>query len=213
MPLSYSADVPVSRFATYVLTAAVGIASTVVIAPPSRAADDVVRATTDYATADRALAGDVLLWEPSYTVGLKRNREIDVLAYRSQGSRATFVGSTYGTRVPSFTVAQKGSATSWAARPIEHPSERLVDTIFIRIGPPGAKRPARARIYANCDRVDVARVSRCEPRDVARFGGALVLLARTTTGGVPTATDVRIDSNGLSYQQLVRIARGLRPIG
>lgn len=204
---------PVSRLATYVLTTAVGIASTLVIALPSHAADDVVRATTDYAAADRALAGDVLLWEPTYTAGLTRNREIDVLAYGSQRSRATFVGSTYGKRVPSFTVAQKGSATSWAARPVEHPSERLVDTIFIRIGPPGAKRPARARIYANCNQVDSVSVSRCEPRDVARFGGALILMARTTAGGVPTATDVRIDSTGLSYQQLVRIARDLRPIG
>lgn len=183
---------------------------------PSQAAEDVVRATTSYAAASRILAGQVFVWEPSYAAGLRRNREIDVLAFQSQGSRATFVGSTYGKRVPSFTMAQKGSDSRWAAKPVEHPSERLVETVAIRIGPAGAKRPARARIYANCKGdlgVRRAPGSRCERADVARFGGALVLLARTNSGGAPTATDIRIDSTGLSYQQLLRIARGLRPVG
>lgn len=182
------------------------------IAPSSYAAEDVVRAATSYSAADQALAGEVLLWEPSYTAGLLRAREIDVLAYRSGRSKATFVGSTYGKRVPSFTIAQKGSGSSWAAKPVEHPSERLVETVSLRIGAPGAERPARARIYANCSPADQAEVARCERRDVARFGGALVLLARTTSGGTPTATDVRIDSTGLSYRQLVRLASGLRPV-
>ena len=187
-------------------------------APSALSAEDVVRAATSYAAADRALAGEVLLWVPSYTAGLRRTREIDVVAYPSERSRATFVGSTYGKRVPSFTVAQKGSANSWAARPVEHPSERLVETISIRIGPAGAKRLTRARIYANCAGGDTATGStgstgsRCERRDVARFGGAVVLLARTTARGTPTATDVRIDSTGLSYRQLVRVARGLQPV-
>ena len=187
-------------------------------APSALSAEDVVRAATSYAAADRALAGEVLLWVPSYTAGLRRTREIDVVAYPLEKSRATFVGSTYGKRIPSFTVAQKGSANSWAARPVEHPSERLVETISIRIGPAGAKRLTRARIYANCAGGDTAPGStgstsrRCERRDVARFGGAVVLLARTTARGTPTATDVRIDSTGLSYRQLVRVARGLQPV-
>ena len=184
-------------------------------APSALSAEDVVRAATSYAAADRALAGEVLLWVPSYTAGLRRTREIDVVAYPSERSRATFVGSTYGKRVPSFTVAQKGSANSWAARPVEHSSERLVETVSIRIGPAGAKRLTRARIYANCaggDTVPGSTGSRCERRDVARFGGAVVLLARTTARGTPTATDVRIDGTGLSYRQLVRVARGLQPV-
>lgn len=191
-------------------------AASIGIVPMAHAAEDVVRATTTYSDASRILAGQVLLWEPSYTAGLRRNREIDVLAYRSQGSRATFIGSTYGKRVPSFTMAQKGSDSSWAAKPVEHSSERLVETVSIRIGPAGSKRPARARIYANCKSdqgTGAAPGNRCERRDVARFGGALVLLARTNSGGVPTATDIRIDTTGLSYRQLLRIARGLRPVG
>lgn len=184
----------------------------VVVAPASRAAEDVVRATTSYTAADRALGGDVLLWEPTYTAGLRRAGEIDVVAYPSGTSRATFVGSTYGKRVPSFTLAQKGAQNPWAVRPVEHPSERLIETISIQIGPPGAKRPARARIYANCNRVGRAPGNRCERGDVARFGGALVLVARSTSEDSSRATNVRIDSSGLSYQRLVRIATGLRPV-
>lgn len=195
-----------------VVSIAISAAFSTLLAPASLASDDVVRATTSYEDASRSLAGEVLLWKPSYTAGLRQIREIDVLAYGSQRSKSTFVGSAYGRRVPSFTMAQKSSSTSWAAQPVEHPSERLVDTVSIRIGPPGAKRPARARIYANCGQFAGETSSRCEQRDVARFGGALVLLARTAIDGVPQATDIRIDSTGLSYQQLVRIARGLRPI-
>lgn len=181
------------------------------LAPPALASDDVVRASVSYADATRALGGQVLLWGPTYTAGLSRTREIDVLAYRSGSMRATFVGSSYGGRVPSFTIAQKASGSPWAAEPVQRASERLVATVPIKIGPPGAQRPVRARVYANCNQRDGQQVKRCEPSDVARFGGALVLLARATSGGAPQATDVRIDSTGLSYQQLLRVARGLRP--
>ena len=181
------------------------------LAPPAHASDDVVRASVSYADAKRALGGQVVLWSPTYTAGLSRTREIDVLAYRAGSRRATFVGSSYGGRVPSFTIAQKASASPWAAEPVQRASERLVATVAITIGPPDAQRPVRARVYANCNQPDAERVKRCEPGDVSRFGGALVLLARTTSGGVPQATDVRIDSTGLSYQQLLRVARGLRP--
>lgn len=204
---------PLPRLRVLTVTVGFALGSLIATAPLSLAAEDVVRATTSYSAADQTLDGQVLLWAPTYTAGLKRNREIDVLAYRSGSSRATFVGSTYGKRVPSFTMAQKGSANSWAARPVEHSSEKLVETVAIQIGPPGAKRPARARIYANCLQQEREPVRRCERRDVARFGGGLVLLARTTDGGIPRATDVRIDSTGLSYRQLLRLARGLRPIG
>lgn len=195
------------------------------VAPPARGADDVVRATTSYLDADRLLGGQVQLWSPQYTAGLTKKRDIDVLAYtdessaRGQSARrarpATFVGSTYGRRVPSFTLAQKGAASAWAATPVEHSSERLVDTVPIRMGAPGSERIVRARIYANCaiNAATARSQLRCEPRDVAQFGGAVVLLARTVTDGIPQATDIRIDSTGLTYQQLVRVARGLRPVG
>lgn len=191
-------------------------ASLVLVSPGVFAADDLVRSTGSYTSANNLLAGKVQLWSPTYTAGLTKRRDIDVMAYGAGGSRATFVGSTYGRRVPSFTTAQKGAATSWAAKPVQHSTERLVDTIAFKIGSPGAERLIRARVYANCgagvDGGSVSSPRRCERRDVARFGGAVVLLARTTVGGVPQATDVRIDSTGLAYRQLVRIASRLRPV-
>jgi hypothetical protein len=197
----------------------IGLAASLIFsAPGTFAANDVVRSTNSYADADSALAGQVQLWRPTFTAGLTKRRNIDVTAYGVGPARATFVGSTYGRRVPSFTMAQKGAATSWAAKPVQHPTERLVDTVAVRIGAPGGERLIRARVYANCGAgTEAATVGsgsprRCERRDVARFGGAVALLARTTAGGVPQATDVRIDSTGLSYQQLVRIASGLRPV-
>lgn len=202
---------PFGRFTTSVVFSIALVGTLLLPSAIAQASEDVVRGTVTYADADRALDGQVLLWSPSYTAGLKRVREIDVLAYRQGRSRATFVGSTYGTRAPSFTLAQKGSATPWAATPVQHSSERLVETIPVRIGPPGAQRPARARVYANCGIAENVATRRCDRADIERFGGALVLMARTTSGGVPEATDIRIDSNGLTYQQLLRVARGLRP--
>ncbi len=199
-------------FARAFLATLIAAAVTLTGNPGAWASPDVVRATSTYSQAESALQGQVLLWEPTYTLGLSRKREIDVLAFGSGSSRATFAGSSYGRRVPSFTLAQKAAATKWAAKPVQHSSERLVDTLRIQIGDRGAKRPVQARIYANCAQGPEASRKRCERRDVARFGGSVVLLARTTIAGAPEATDIRIDSTGMSYEQLLRIARGLRPV-
>ena len=191
------------------------------VAPvPAVAAEDVVRGSTNYGRAVAALDDETVLWRPTYTAGLRRNGPIDVIAYGSAGKRATFAGSTYGKRVPSFTLAQKASQTRWAAVPVEQDSAGLVKSERIRIGRPGATRVVRARIYANCRGMDSsasdstvgAASGRCSRADVARFGGVAEVLARTTVSGEPRATTVRIDSNGLSYRQLVRVARGLVPV-
>jgi len=191
------------------------------VAPvPAVAAEDVVRGSTNYGRAVAALDDETVLWRPTYTAGLRRNGPIDVIAYGSAGKRATFAGSTYGKRVPSFTLAQKASQTRWAAVPVEQDSAGLVKSERIRIGRPGATRVVRARIFANCRGADSsasdstvgAASRRCSRADVARFGGVAEVLARTTVSGEPRATTVRIDSNGLSYRQLVRVARGLVPV-
>ncbi len=184
------------------------------------AAEDVVRGSSNYGRAVAALDDETVLWRPTYTAGLRRNGPIDVIAYGSAGKRATFAGSTYGKRVPSFTLAQKAAQTRWAAAPIEQETAGLVKSERIRIGRPGATRVVRARIFANCRGVDSSAADaasgaaspRCSRADVARFGGVAEVLARTTVSGDPRATTVRIDSNGLSYRQLVRVARGLVPV-
>ena len=196
-------------------------------APTAHAAQstqDVVRGSTNYGRAVAALDDETVLWRPTYTAGLRRSGPIDVIAYGSAGKRATFAGSTYGKRVPSFTLAQKAAQTRWAAVPVEQDSAGLVKSERIRIGRPGATRVVRARIFANCRGADSsasdsasdstvgAASRRCSRADVARFGGVAEVLARTTVSGEPRATTVRIDSNGLSYRQLVRVARGLVPV-
>lgn len=185
--------------------------STMVSAPMVFGAEDVVRATPDYTTADSALGREVLLWGPSFTAGLTRDDAIDVIAYGAGPKRATFVGSAYGRRLPGFTIAQKNFQDRWAARPVEHPTQGLVGVIPISLGEPGAERSVRARVFANCRQPDGTGPRRCKPSDVQRFGGAVELVARGEVGGAQQATDVRIDSTGLSYGQLLRIAQSLRP--
>ena len=185
--------------------------SSLFTAPTVFGAEDVVRATSDYTSADSALGRQVLLWGPSFTAGLTRNDAIDVIAYGSGARRATFVGSTYGRRLPSFTVAQKNFDDRWAARPVEHPTQGLVGVVPVAVGEPGSERSVRARVFANCRQPDGSGPRRCRASDVQTFGGAVELVARGDVAGVQQATDVRIDSTGLSYGQLLRIAQSLRP--
>ena len=193
------------------LTASSVAVAGVVGAPVVLGADDIVRATPDYTTADTALRREVLLWGPSFTSGLKRNDAIDVIAYGAGPRRATFVGSTYGRRMPSFTIAQKSFEDRWAARPVEHATQGLVGVVPISVGEPGNERSVRARVFANCRQPDGSGPRRCRPSDVQTFGGAVELVARGEVAGAQKATDVRIDSSGLSYGQLLRIAQSLRP--
>ena len=211
---------PVRRFVTRASRLIVGLVIALIVglaiglAQPAHAARDVVQNASNYGRAVTALDDDVALWRPTYTAGLRRKGPIDVIAYGKQAKRASFAGSTYGKRVPSFTIAQKNAADRWAARPVDRDSQGLVGTVSIRMGAPGSKRLVRARVYADCrdQRPETAGSGRCEQRDVARFGGSLVVLARTNDAGRPLVSDVRIDSQGLSFDQLLRIARGLVPV-
>lgn len=211
---AYSVVVLVRGLRAWLAAGAVAVTvavSSVIGAPVVFGAEGIVRATPDYTSADAALGREVLLWGPSFTAGLARSDAIDVIAYGAGPRRATFVGSTYGRRLPSFTVAQKSFGGRWAARPVEHPTQGLVGVVPVVVGEPGAERNVRARVYANCRQADGTGPRRCRPSDVQTFGGAVELVARKDVAGVQQATDVRIDSTGLSYGQLLRIAEGLRP--
>ncbi len=180
---------------------------------PAYAADVVAGART-YQQAATVLGSDVAVWRPTYSAGLPRRGPIDVIAYGKSSNRATFAGATYGRRVPSFTIAQKSAADQWAARPVDRAEQGLVETVAVRIGAPGSKRVVRARVFADCRGQDPSNSDRrrCDRRDVVRFGGSVELLARTITSGEPLASDIRIDSQGLTYAQLVRVASGLVPV-
>ena len=187
------------------LSGALGIVPSVHAAQSTQ---DVVRSSTNYSRALLALDDDVTLWRPTYTASLRRNGPIDVIAYGKGGKRATFAGSTYGKRVPSFTLSQKAAQTRWAATPVSHETAGLVRTPSIRLKDAGN---VRVRVFANCRQPGTAPRS-CTAADVAKFGGTAELLARSTVNGDPRATTVRIDSNGLTYRQLLRVARGLVPV-
>lgn len=195
-----------------VFLAVTATAFTALASVPSFAARDVVVNASNYGRATTVLGDSAVLWRPTYTASLRRKGPIDVIAYGKPAKRATFAGATYGKRIPSFTIAQKGAQTRWAATPVDHENQALVASVPIRIGDPGSKRVVRARVYANCAGED-RPTRRCTEADVARFGGTIVLLARTSVDGKPQATDIRLDSNGLSYRQLLRVARGLVPAG
>lgn len=224
---SYSCPVPLIRLAPLRLRLGIGVPRAVVwalgsalvlalvlalgAAPSVHAAQgtqDVVRSSTNYGRALSALDDDVTLWRPTYTASLRRNGPIDVIAYGKGDKRATFAGSTYGKRVPSFTLSQKAAQTRWAATPVRHETAGLVRTPSIRLEDAGN---VRVRIFANCRQPGTSLRS-CTAADVAKFGGTAELLARSTVDGDPRATTVRIDSNGLSYRQLLRVARGLVPV-
>lgn len=220
---SYSCPVPLIRLAPFRLRLGIGVPRAVVwalgsalvlalgAAPSVHAAQgtqDVVRSSTNYGRALSALDDDVTLWRPTYTASLRRNGPIDVIAYGKGDKRATFAGSTYGKRVPSFTLSQKAAQTRWAATPVRHETAGLVRTPSIRLDDAGN---VRVRIFANCRQPGTSLRS-CTAADVAKFGGTAELLARSTVDGDPRATTVRIDSNGLSYRQLLRVARGLVPV-
>ena len=212
---SYSCPVPLIRLLSSRLRLSTGVAGVLVVAlaiVPSvhavQSTQDVVRSSTNYSRALLALDDDVTLWRPTYTASLRRNGPIDVIAYGKGGKRATFAGSTYGKRVPSFTLSQKAAQTRWAATPVSHETAGLVRTPSIRLADAGN---VRVRIFANCRQPGTAPRS-CTATDVAKFGGTAELLARSTVDGAPRATTVRIDSNGLSYRQLLRVARGLVPV-
>jgi hypothetical protein len=193
----------------------VGVAASLVaVAPVAHGSDDVARRSANYADASRALASNVVLWKPTYTAGLKRKRAIDVIAFGKGAKRSTFAGSSYGSRGRTFTIAQRGSATRWAAKPVSHSTEGLVDVVPVRMGPPGSQGVVRARVYANClgEESVAAGAKRCSQGDVSKFGGSLVVLARTSVGGRPQASEIRIDSTGLTYRELLRLAQGMTPL-
>ncbi len=73
----------------------------------------------------------------------------------------------------------------------------------------GSKSKVRANIYANCAVIEPDVVAepknKCSQADVKSFGGLLVM----TT---PEGTSIIIESNGLAYQELVAVARGLKQL-
>lgn len=163
------------------------------------------------------------LWSPGFTAGLALRGQIDVVADQvtvEDGTATggqTFAGATYGNGRTRIQIAEKWVQTQWAADPQVDISRAPVGRATIRLGYPGEKIALRATVYANCytkatsgDAPPPPASLRCSRADVERYGGTLIMTARPpSTMTDPGTTSVQIDTTGLTYRQLLRIAASL----
>jgi len=170
-----------------------------------------------YATwqrAARALEPIGILYRPTFRAGLKQNSRIDVLAFeRSTKTRerirysSMLITANYTKRLRSFSIMEKKANVKWAARRVADPGQRIVESRMIRLN--DSKTKVRATIYANCvvaePEVAVRSGTRCTKADVKTYGGLLVMKA-------PARTSIIVESNGLSYSELIGVARGLKQV-
>lgn len=214
-----------------VITATALAAGTLLLgaAPAAAADDDGVDIDTrvsswDLAAARLGTAGS--LWEPRADADLPRSRRITVLAdgltfaNGSVTAGETFAGTRYGTAKRSFWIEEKWAGTGWAAEPATSTSTAKVRNVRIRIGPAGTTTTVTARVYADCfDQPSDASPKpipagfRCTRGDVLRTGGTLVMTARPPSlMTAPGTTSIVIRSTGLTFAELVGVARSLEQV-
>ncbi len=181
-------------------------------------------ASWDLAAARLGTAGS--LWEPQETVALERTRRFaviaDNLAFANGSVTAgdTFAGTRYGTAKRSFWIEEKWADTGWAAEPVTSTSTAKVRNVRVRLGSPGMTTTVTARVYADCveqpadaDPEPIPAGFRCTRGDVLRDGGTLVMTARPASQmTAPGTTSIVIRSTGLTFAELVGVARSLEQV-
>ena len=180
--------------------------------------------TWDAAAARLGLAGS--LWEPAETGGLPRSSRITVFAGNitvADGSVAggdTYASVAYASARRSLRISQKWAGTGWAKQPTLSPRMAKVRSAVIPLGLPGTTTSVTADVYANCFPQPPNRRPRpvptrfrCTRADVLRTGGVLTMTARpASTMSAPGDTTIVIQSAGMTFDQLVRIARHLQQV-
>ena len=165
------------------------------------------------------------LWQPGYTARLKQSGSIWVLANNLAFSNGTVTsGETsasvqYGTNKRGFRLMEKWANTGWAADPAPSWQSAPVGTVKIALGPQGTQVTVPATVSADCYQAkpdknynipEQPKGFRCSKADVLRFGGTLQMTAKPPSQmTAPGNTTIRIESNGLTYDQLVAIASSL----
>ena len=186
----------------------------VVVPSSSFAAKAVVDSYATWQKAARALEPADVLYRPTFRAGLKQNSRIDILAFKhltETDQRVKYssmlITVNYSKRLRSFSIMEKRANVKWAARRVADPGQRLVERRTIRLN--DSKTRVRATIYANCAMAELGVAvqpgTRCTKADVKTYGGLLVMKA-------PAKTSIIVESNGLSYSELVRVARGLKQV-
>lgn len=181
---------------------------------PAFSANAVVESYPTWQRAALALDSKGSIYYPSFRAGLKQDSRIDVLAFTRKtksDSRVKYssmlVTGSYKGRQASFSLMEKYASAKWAARRVADPGQRIVSQRVIKMNESGAD--VKATIYANCAVVEpdltVEQKKVCSPAEVKLFGGLLVMEA-------PEETSIIIESAGLTFRQLIAIARGLKPL-
>ena len=172
------------------------------------------------------------LWEPTRRLGLQRRGTVNVYAENLtivngsvvRGGDAlpgTAAAAQYGTNRRGFDIVQKWANTTWSLGIADSWQQAPVSTARVNLMPHDPDRPntVTVRIFANCWRPNSTRPAepprsfRCSQADVQRFGGVMTLTARpVSTMTAPGNTTIRVSSNGLTYNQLLRIASGLQQV-
>jgi hypothetical protein len=190
------------------------------------AATDFRGKATSWDAAAARLGTTGSLWEPMDVLGLERRGRIEVLAdnlaFGPTGVLRgdTFAGASYGTGRRTVAVAEKWAATGWAAEPAFTTSRALVHVVRLPLGTPGTRNVVRAHVFANCypqpadaDPRPVPNRYRCAKSDVLKTGGVVVLTARPPSQmTAPGATSIVLTSEGITYAELMLVARSLQQV-
>jgi len=219
-----------SRSRARLITISVGALTAVALAcaaaTPALAADSNFEAKVPtWGEAASALGTAGSLWQPGYTARLKQSGDIWVLANNLTFSNGTVTsGETnasgqYGTNKRGFRLYEKWANTGWAADPAPSWQTARVGTVKITLGPKGTSVTVPATVSANCYRAkpdknfnipEQPKGFHCSTSDVLRYGGILQMTAKPPSQmTAPGNTTIRIETAGLTYDQLVSIASSL----
>lgn len=170
------------------------------------------------------------LWKPAYTAKKKLNGGISVVkdTYPGDGTAdmppqfATSAGALYGTNKSGFQISEKYADSEWAAEPAPSWQQAPVGSgkVKISLGEPGTQITVKATVMANCYqpkfKVNIPEQPKgftCTEADVKKYGGVLQMTAKPpSTMTAPGNTTIYIESNGLTYQQLLKIAGSLQQV-
>lgn len=205
------------RLAVASITTAVVLGSALV--SPSALAD--TQQVRTWSAAAQEAGQDGSLWKPAYRAGLKLAGPIDVVQETfDDGSKAMSVGATYGDRKRGFTILETYDGYSSALDAEPNRSAAPVGTFTVRLGDPGTSIPIPVRVDANCwepndtsNPTPAPKDFRCSKADVKTYGATLTMTAKpSSTMTAPGTTDIIIQSQGISFRQLIRISSNLQQI-
>lgn len=180
-----------------------------------------------WAGAASLVGEDGSLWKPTYRAGESRvGQPIDVTTDTFPGDgepqQAMSVFATYGDADRGFTITQKFADYEWAADPVFETAIAPVGTVDVTIdnGDPDTPITLKATVSANCYLPKNAENPppppadfTCSKADVKRFGGVLEMTVKPpSTMTAPGTSTVVIESEGISYAKLLRIASGLQQV-